>query len=161
MAQYSLDGRPDDANAIAFFDGMRRQLEDFAERHDLTIQRYPQNQPIWLFMFLHPKGGRGALQLTCATPLCAATEPKPWLSAHWHKDDDGNGIRRAYPSSPPREIEGLAAKAVVDALELKLGEVRGWDSQALTVTSPLSSRRGNAAGQARLGEIERLLRHPK
>ncbi len=46
-----------------FFSRISDVLKEFADTHNITIEKYVQNGPRWTFFFRHPKGGLGQIEI--------------------------------------------------------------------------------------------------
>jgi hypothetical protein len=60
------NGHPDrseSAELDRFFAPLASTLESFAERHNLKLERYYHDSPSWHFIFKHPEGGVGKMEM--------------------------------------------------------------------------------------------------
>jgi len=48
---------------MAFFGRISDVLQEFADAHNITIEKYIQNGPRWGFLFRHPNGGLGQIAI--------------------------------------------------------------------------------------------------
>ena len=46
---------------MAFFSRISDVLKEFADSHNITINKYYHNGPNWAFLFRHPEGGLGQI----------------------------------------------------------------------------------------------------
>ncbi|QQS42316.1 MAG: hypothetical protein IPM63_05065 [Acidobacteriota bacterium] len=60
---------------------------EFARRHDLAIAKYLKDTPSWHFVFIHPQGGQGRIDVT------RVDDDGIEVSAVWHRDDYDEGTR--------------------------------------------------------------------
>ena len=119
-----------DSAAQGFLERMAPALENFAYRHSLTIRKYPHHQPIWMFHFLHPKGGFGWLQLYCDTFSNAPESVRAWIQGEWYIDEHDRNCRLVSSTPSRKEIEPDVER-IVDALELLLSSVIEWPKSSL------------------------------
>src|SRR5688572_25681425 len=98
------DGILRDPVASRVFERLAAILNDYADRRHLAIRRYQQNQPIWMFHFLHPKGGVGAIELAYSR-LIGEVQGQLFVCAFWSCDDDEALLRHSHDPSPPEFME--------------------------------------------------------
>jgi hypothetical protein len=97
----------------ATFQLLSGELEAFAERHSLRVERFPRGFSIWTFLFQHPKGGAAS------------------LLPHWWVDlEPGN--RRVAAEFPTLPVASLTPADVRAALEQALERVIATEESALT-----------------------------
>jgi hypothetical protein len=114
----------------AAFDALTPELDEFAERHSLLVERYQRGFSMWTFSFQHPKGGAASLQFTITLApdsgrLTAA------LLAHWWLDVEP-GHRRLAAEFPTVRLSSLRAADVRFALERAFDQVIGTEESALS-----------------------------
>ena len=112
------------AKLEAFFARLEPALSDFASSRNLAIERYIQDEPSWSFLFRHPSGGTGKLDLE------RVAEDSVRLRRYWWKDDYDEGIR--YLRSESQVLGSVRRDEIADALSLALDEVLAWDPSSLT-----------------------------
>lgn len=114
----------------ATFQLLSGELEAFAERHALLIERFPRGFSMWTFLFQHPKGGAASLQFNIAVTaetgdLAASLLPHWWL-------DVEPGLRRLAADFSTTPVPSLAPADVNAALERAFRLVISTDASALT-----------------------------
>lgn len=114
----------------AAFDTLAPELDAFAERHTLLVERYPRGFPMWTFLFQHPKGGAASLQfnitLAPETGRLAAS-----LLTHWWLDVEP-GQRRLAAEFPTVAVVSLRPADVRYALERAFDQLIGTEETALS-----------------------------
>lgn len=70
-----------------FFARIGAVLTGFAQRHSLSIEKYYHQSPSWSFLFRHPKGGVGKLDVE------RKTADKIGISCCWWYDDYDTATR--------------------------------------------------------------------
>ena len=154
-------GVRDFPEGIDFFMAAEEPLERFAEQHDLRIRKYRQRQPVWEFVFLHPKGGVGILALHRAPPTGSETRHALYVASHWYVDDDSVHERRTKPPGRPTSLPSIAPDLVVASLEQELRRVVTWSMEELGPPAPLDVRPKDEKGNYIYSELERSLAQPK
>lgn len=142
-----------DSVAQAFLERIAPALESFADRHALTIWKYPHHQPLWMFHFLHPKGGFGWLQLSCDTFAKNPRSVRAWIQGGWSIDEHGRNCR-LVSSMPSRKEIPPDIERIVEALGALLSSVIEWPTSSL-VASDLAPTAAQAGS-----DFERSLRLP-
>jgi hypothetical protein len=110
----------------AFFARIADTSFSFASRHDLKLEKYYHDAPVWSFLFRHPQGGIGKLDLAREGRECL----KIWC--HWWRDDYETGVRFLKRIESPvfqsdaSLLEGKLEEALGQMLSWKDGE---WDSK--------------------------------
>jgi hypothetical protein len=114
----------------ATFQLLSGELEEFAERHSLLVDRFPRGFSIWSFLFQHPKGGAASLQFNI-TARPDTGELTGSLLPHWWLDlEPGN--RRVAAEFPSIPVVSLAPADVRAALEHAFELVIAAGESALT-----------------------------
>jgi hypothetical protein len=148
----------EDAEAGAAFERWARDLQLFAERHHLTVWRYPQRASTWMFHFLHPAGGFCFLQLHCVRPK--ETYPlEAWVSAHWYIDDYEKGLRWEPPYRESVKA-GDDVEAIVSTLEGQLDILVRTPRSELVPSACSFVPTGDGRGNFSASDFERGLRVP-
>jgi hypothetical protein len=139
------------------FDRLAPGLIGFAERHNLSIERYKRGFPIWSFSCLHPRGGAASVQLGLAEAresrrLEATVQPHWWVDIH---DEQ----RRLAASFPALHLVSLEEIAIREALEHELAKVLASEEAALTrefrlVDRALTVLRGREYGAPEIGRLQ-------
>jgi hypothetical protein len=114
----------------ATFQLLSGELEEFAERHSLLVERFPRGFSIWSFLFQHPKGGAASLQFNIAAQL-ETGELTGSLLPHWWLDlEPGNRrVAAEFPSIPVASLDPADVRA---ALERAFECVIATEESALT-----------------------------
>jgi len=118
------NGDPDFADSTlpkleAFFAPFAKTCERFADLHNIKIEKYYHEFPAWSFLFRHPAGGIGKIDLVRKTE----TTINVWRY-WWH--DDYDAATRSIKNEETQPI--LAANANVDELlETSLSEILTWN----------------------------------
>ena len=114
----------------AAFETLSPELESFAERHSLLVERYPRGFSMWTFQFQHPKGGAASLQFNIT--LAAETgRLSAALLTHWWLDVEP-GHRRLAAAFPTVAVTSLRPADVRYALERAFDHVIGTEESALS-----------------------------
>lgn len=114
----------------ATFQLLSGELEAFAERHSLLVERFPRGFSIWTFLFQHPKGGAASLQFNLAAQP-ETGELTGSLLPHWWLDlEPGN--RRVAAEFPTLPVASLSPDDVRAALERAFELVIATGESALT-----------------------------
>lgn len=142
-----------DSAGQAFLERIAPAMESFAYRHSLTIWKYPHHQPIWMFHFLHPKGGFGWLQLYCDSFSNDPKSVRAWIQGEWYVDEHARNCRLVSSIPSRKEIEPDNER-IVDALESLLSSVIEWPKSSL-----MASDLALASGQT-CSDFELSLRIP-
>lgn len=152
-----LDGVPPDAAAFHCFESLAPVLLHFASRHSLLVRKYYQNQPMWSFHFLHPKGGFGTVQVHAA-PVDAASL-KAAVASHWWIDDEQT-CQRALLSTRSVSLAVRQPEELTPALEEALKHLLALKPMDLTRNAPTSPRRRDGADNYVFNEFEQAQRLP-
>jgi hypothetical protein len=48
---------------MVFFSKISAVLQEFADTNNITVEKYVHNGPRWMFLFRHPKGGLGQIEM--------------------------------------------------------------------------------------------------
>jgi hypothetical protein len=153
-----LDGRFSDSAVLGAFGRLEPDLAAFAEKHSLFVRKYIHNYPMWGFYFLHPSGGRGAVQLTIIHK--AADEFAATVGGEWHVDDDDKLVRSTY-SVPLENLPSAQPALVVRTLEDVLGKILTAPESVRTRISRIMERRKDDSGKPVYGEFEQSLQIAK
>lgn len=109
----------------AFFSRISEVLEDFAATHNLMIEKYPHHGPEWAFMFRHPNGGVGQIEVE------KSGDDHVIVRLSWHIDDYDKLTRFLnYPQQ--KERCSLDKRALQILLEEKFKLVLSWGKEELT-----------------------------
>lgn len=107
-----------------FFKKISNVLEDFASTHNLFIEKYFRQMPLWMFTFQHPKGGKGQIVVEKINNKLVIVRPCWWI------DDFDNSTRSL------QHIEGKECSLDLDVLRAVLEEmfklVLTWQKKDLT-----------------------------
>ena len=148
----------EDAETDAAFGRWMSDLQSFAERHQLTVWRYPHRAPAWVFHFLHPTGGFCFLQVHCVRPK--ETCPlEAWVSTHWYIDDYEKGLRWEPPCRESAKVRD-DAQAIVSVLESQLDILVRTPRTVLVPSEYTFVPAGDGRGDFFVSDFERGLRVP-
>ncbi len=112
-----------------FFNRIATVLEEFAQIHNLMIERYYHEGPGWTFMFQHPKGGSGQIEIE------RSGQNAILIRCSWYIDDYDNNTRwLKYPPGQKCSLDHATLKAV---LEESLRQIFSWNKEDL---EPLKSK---------------------
>jgi hypothetical protein len=136
MSELRIFGRAPRANDPdqAFLEQIGPELVAFAQRHSLSIWRYPADHPMWSFNFLHPKDGFGVITLFTDTPVDIHHPILVCVTGDWFLDRRDPDRRLGSEIRCQREV-GANVQSVIDALESVLAEVVAWPRSVLVTTS--------------------------
>ncbi len=70
-----------------FFGPLAGELHDFADRHELKLEKYYHEASVWSFLFRHPLGGVAKIDVS------KESEDTIKLWKYWWQDDYDQGIR--------------------------------------------------------------------
>lgn len=117
-----------DADNIAqleqFFGPLARHIDDFASRHNLLLEKYYHEAPMWSLGFAHPAGGQARLDVTRTEDNGLAVSASWWLDDY---DQFTRSIRTREPVSVAHDGDAL-----IQRLERLLGEILAWKPGAWT-----------------------------
>jgi hypothetical protein len=126
----TLEGELRQAVLEAAFEKLAPDLEHFADRHALQVERFKRGSSIWTFLFRHPKGGVASLQLSIN--LARETgDLRAMVLAHWWVDI-ADEQRRLAATFPTLRAASLAAADVLEVMERIFARVLVTDELALT-----------------------------
>jgi hypothetical protein len=113
-----------DPKVIAWFAQYESLLMGFASRNNLAIAKYLKDSPSWHFVFAHPRGGEGRIDVT------RVSEERLSVSATWYQDDYDEGTRslKLWSASGTILPEGL-----LEELSATLGKVLAWSDNDFEV----------------------------
>lgn len=137
----------EDPRARSAFMRLRSDLDRFATSHGLVAEQYRHGFAMWRFLFQHPKGGGGVLQLAITTAK-GADEPAGTINQFWWIDDEERLERSSAKFEPRRQIRTDPA-SITGALEHALTEMLNADPSALDrgtkspISPPLRDPKGN------------------
>jgi hypothetical protein len=102
-----------------FFGHFSEELEDFARRHNLLIDRYWHQFHSWRFSFKHPKGGIANLE------LFKETESLVKIYSNWWLDDYDKFTRFARQSQT--DLFEAKKETIILKLEENFAEILSWN----------------------------------
>lgn len=113
----------------AFFAKIADVLEHFANKHNLTIEKYYHEGHEWSFLFRHPLGGIGKIQVSKSRDENVTVYPIWWV------DDYEQKRRRIKHLSGEQSTldKNILAKILEDTLQTILG----WQIKDLDFSSRL------------------------
>jgi len=114
----------------AAFESLGPELEAFADRHSLLVERYQRGFPMWSFLFQHPRGGAASLQFNIALSEESARLVASVLT-HWWLDVEP-GHRRLAAEFPTVRVATLLPADVRYALERAFDQLIGTEESALS-----------------------------
>ena len=108
-----------------FFSALAPALESFAPRHNLRLQKYYHQFPSWDFLFRHPSGGIGQIEVQRANEASVSIQ-----SDWWYDDYDAatRFIKRKSlgPISVNSEVTTKLENALSELLSWRFGD---WDER--------------------------------
>jgi hypothetical protein len=107
-----------------FFAPMASHITDFASRHNLLLEKYYHEAPMWSLGFSHPAGGQARLDITRTKDNALSLGASWWL-------DDYDSFTRSIRTKESNSLES-SGEALTGALEKLLREVLGWKRGAWT-----------------------------
>jgi hypothetical protein len=152
-----IDSPPPDIQTFHCFEKLSPALLAFASRHSLLVRKYYQNQPMWTFHFLHPKGGFAMIQIH-AKPVTGNLF-KSAVASHWWIDDDQKSVRLSL-STKPMPLDATQSHEVTPALERALSHLLELTPADMSSTSQTTPRKRDKSGNAVFSEFERAQRLP-
>jgi hypothetical protein len=108
-----------------FFSALAPALEGFAQRHNLRLQKYYHQAPSWDFLFRHPSGGVGQIEVQ------RASEATISIVSDWWYDDYDAATRfikstTLGPMPVNSEVTIKLENALSEVLSWRFGD---WDEQ--------------------------------
>ena len=107
-----------------FFVPIATPLHDFARRHNVKLEKYYHEAPVWSFLFRHPLGG------VAKNDVEKESQAHCTLWKYWWSDDYDSGVRSIRQSRSekfPCEPKDLAIR-----LDNALNEILSWPAQSWT-----------------------------
>jgi hypothetical protein len=106
------------AELEAFFRDLADALTDFANRHNMRLQKYYHDAPEWTFTFRHPQAGVSAIEVLRVGPELRRVD-----CCWWYDDYDKltRFIRRHHGATVPRQ-----AGNIQEELDVALSTILGW-----------------------------------
>jgi len=111
---------------------------------------------MWQFHFLHPKGGRGTIQIHL-TP--AGAKARATTVGHWYIDDNQAHTRMSL-SQGLIAMEEVEQENLIRFLEAALSRLLGLERSSLTRTSRIAPRQRDKDGGIMFAEFELAQRLP-
>jgi hypothetical protein len=108
----------------AFFVKISGTLSDFAYRHNLMVDEYYHEAPVWSFRFRHPKGGGAAVYVE------RLNDATVQLNGAWYIDEYETFTR--HLKWGPKHNICLEEIDLKNELEAFLTAIVGWEKQDLT-----------------------------
>ncbi len=114
----------------AAFEKLAPDLERFAERHSLQVERFKRGFSMWTFVFRHPKGGIASLQLSINL-VRETGDLRATVLAHWWVDiaDEQRRLAAAFPTVRIASVESVD---ILEVLERTFARVLVTGESALT-----------------------------
>ena len=104
-----------------FFSALAAVLEGFAQRHNLRLEKYYHQAPSWGFLFRHPSGGVGKIEVQRVSEATVCI-----LSYWWYDDFDAatrfNRSASVEPMPVNSEIAGELEHALSELLSWRFGD---------------------------------------
>jgi len=100
------------------FASYSESFDAFARSHNLLIEKYHHDTPMWSFCFSHPEGGQAKLDLFIDESGAITLYPVWWIDSY---SDFTRSIKWGDKISAPREVD-----AVVATLRDALAMVVAW-----------------------------------
>jgi len=126
-----MSGNAPSKEAYLFFERNDGVLQEFAKQHNLMVESFYRNQPVWRFMFRRWDGGIGH------TDLHWEPGGNVFVTGNLHFDDFARLVRQIR-SSAPIEISPKDVDSIMGALESTLAQLLLWprDASFKTVSMP-------------------------
>lgn len=106
-----------DPSIVAWFDPHEKTFISFAEQHHLAVAKFLKDMPAWHFVFAHPRGGEGRID------MIRKDESSFSLTASWHKDDYEAGTR----SLKWLKLDGpIPSELILDQVKSTLETMLNW-----------------------------------
>ncbi|HKW63394.1 MAG TPA: hypothetical protein VJN89_12675 [Candidatus Acidoferrum sp.] len=123
IGDYSLPH--DDWERIrAFFERLSPILVQFAKDHNIAIDRYYHDAPMWAFRFRHPKGGGASIDVHRVSDHTIRVNKVWYLDVY-------ETFTRHIKSEDSGELP-LEQTELVEILEVCLKRVAGWKREDMT-----------------------------
>lgn len=107
----------------AFFARISPVLESFSNTHNLLVEKYYHEGPSWSFLFKHPLGGSGQIEVEKTEDDCIL------LRKSWSIDDYESSTR--FLKYPPGNKMGLDHTELHQSLEDALQDILQWKKDDL------------------------------
>ncbi len=111
-----------------FFSKISEVLEDFAKIHNLLIDKYYHQGHDWSFLFRHPKGGIGKLQVQKCNEEHVKIYPMWWID---HYEENRRDSKHSEGLKIPIEKNVLRKE-----LENLFQVIIGWEKEELEEGTP-------------------------
>lgn len=152
------DGKQRDESVVRLFEKLTPVLLAFASQHSMLVQKFAHNYNMWVFHFLHPKGGVGNIEIG-AYPLDGDAF-RATIASHWWIDDEDNCERSSLESPALKSFDTRVPEAITPFLEEALGRVLAATLADLVKHSPKSPRPRDANGNLVFAPFELARRLP-
>ena len=93
-------------------------LQAFAVAHNLLIERYYHDAPLWSLCFTHPNGGHAKLDVIAQSQEAVTIESTWWL-------DEYNSFSRSIKKGGKKTVD-KEARCIQEQLLSSLSEVLSW-----------------------------------
>lgn len=137
----------------AFYKSISEELLAFASAHHLTIWKFPDRAPMWMFHFLHPAGGFAWLQLYCAREPKSGEALRVSVSGTWYVDDHEKRLRRHYPHAVSFDVQPVSTDIVM-CLTRQLDALLRCPATDLISSEYSYMPTGDGAGDDRVSDFE-------
>lgn len=64
------------------FAAYAQEFEDFARSHNLLVEKYYHDAPMWSFCFAHPRGGQGKLDVSIDATGLVTLQSVWWIDSY-------------------------------------------------------------------------------
>lgn len=134
-----------------FFRKISKTLQNFADSHNLLIEKYYHYIPGWEFLFKHPAGGR------CSIEVLRTDDGQVTIGADWTVYEHEAGL--GFDKHTERMKSSIDGGSLSGNLENMFQIVMAWTRDDLTLTS---KRSPEYPEQMSKEEIERdMARYPE
>jgi len=107
-----------------FFEPIAIAVSTFAERHNLKLEKYYNEAPVWSLLFRHPRGGVAKIDIE------KDGEDHCKLRKSWWRDDYDKGVRSIRQAQVPEFRRDSARVALL--LNDALHDILSWPSESWT-----------------------------
>jgi hypothetical protein len=118
------------------FEPIAAELEQFANRFGLHLEKFYKGTAGWNFGFKHPAGG------VCSIQVMVQPSAEVLVIGHWHFDDEGTGTRHMRSTEVERLVRTgyVVSREVEELLRTMLNWKFGEWTRSVGGFKPLWSR---------------------
>ena len=108
---------PDFAEQERFFSPVASTLEEFASSHNLLVERYYHDAPVWSLRFAHPAGGSATIDVARAAEDSLTISGTWWLDVYTEFTRYLRDTKRVACSKQPAAVTSVLRAAFSEMLD--------------------------------------------